>query len=231
MVSEHLILGDRWTGILACARPPTGKHVHVPTKSAECVQLVSSKAFQFVLRRVLSELNVADQLQPQFLTDVHRRSVSIEGRVPSDLERVRSLRAPRWKAVVSEAVTSLFVHSCHVLRCHQCTCLHFRRALEFQVKQCLHTCHYIGLHRLPIAYTAHIGSVAELFFPSLIHDQRLVRRKTSFSAPGRDRIYLRHGDPLLSFNRGCSAVSGNCIVNLCLLERLSLNSPNGIIVI
>ena len=30
--------------------------------------------------------------------------------------------------------------------------MHFRRALESPTKQCLHICHYIGLHRLPTAH-------------------------------------------------------------------------------
>ena len=30
------------------------------------------------------------------------------------------------------------VHLCHVLQCHHCICVHFRRALESQAKRCLH---------------------------------------------------------------------------------------------
>ena len=43
-----------------------------------------------------------------------------------------------------------------------CICAHFRRALESQVKRCLPICYHIGLHRLPTAHPAHIGSGAEL---------------------------------------------------------------------
>ena len=39
------------------------------------------------------------------------------------------------------------VHLCHVLLCHLCICVHFRRALESQAKRCFHICHHIGLHR------------------------------------------------------------------------------------
>ena len=53
--------------------------------------------------------------------------------------------------------------------------VHFRRALESLVKRCWHICHHIGLHRLPTAHPAHIGSGAELLFLSLIHDKQLVR--------------------------------------------------------
>ena len=69
----------------------------------------------------------------------------------------------------------LLVHFYHVLLGHFCTCVHFRRDLESQVKRCVHICHHIGLQRLSPAHTAHIGSGAESLFLSSIHDQRLVR--------------------------------------------------------
>ena len=44
-------------------------------------------------------------------------------------------------------VTSSHAHLCHVLLCHLCTCVHFRRAFESQAKNCFHISHYIGSHR------------------------------------------------------------------------------------
>ena len=70
---------------------------------------------------------------------------------------------------------TLYVTSSSLHLCHHSTCVHFRRALESQVKRCLHVCHHIGLHRLPTAHTAHIGRGAEILLPSLIHGQRIVR--------------------------------------------------------
>ena len=52
------------------------------------------------------------------------------------------------------------VHLCHVLLCHHCICVHFRRALESQAKRCLHISHHIGLHRLSTAHSHHIRSGA-----------------------------------------------------------------------
>ena len=43
-------------------------------------------------------------------------------------------------------------HLCHVLLCHLCICVHFRRALESQAKR--HICHHIGLHRFCTLRTA-----------------------------------------------------------------------------
>ena len=50
-------------------------------------------------------------------------------------------------------MTSSLVPLCHVLLCHHCTCVHFRRARESQVKRCLHICHHIGWHRFSTAHT------------------------------------------------------------------------------
>ena len=36
---------------------------------------------------------------------------------------------------------------CHVLLCHLCVSVHFRRALESQAKRRIHISHHIGLHR------------------------------------------------------------------------------------
>ena len=47
------------------------------------------------------------------------------------------------------------VHLCHVLLCHHCICVHFRRALESQAKRCLHINRHIGLHRLSTAHILH----------------------------------------------------------------------------
>ena len=45
------------------------------------------------------------------------------------------------------------VHFCHLLLCHHCTCVHFRRALESQAKRCIHI---LSSHRVaPIAHRAH----------------------------------------------------------------------------
>ena len=72
------------------------------------------------------------------------------------------------------SVTSSPVHLCHVLPCHHCVCVHFRRALESEVKRCFHICHHIGLHRLPIGHFSHTGNGAELLL--LIFDARPAAR-------------------------------------------------------
>ena len=59
-----------------------------------------------------------------------------------DCFRVQALTWGRHR----QDVTSSPVHLCHVLLCHHCTCVDFRRALESQAKRGLHTCHHIGLH-------------------------------------------------------------------------------------
>ena len=38
----------------------------------------------------------------------------------------------------TSTTASLCTHLCHVLLCHHCICVHFRRALESQAKLCLH---------------------------------------------------------------------------------------------
>ena len=48
------------------------------------------------------------------------------------------------------SVTFSTVHLCHVLLCHFCTCVHFRRALECQAKRCLLICYHNGLIDCPL---------------------------------------------------------------------------------
>ena len=99
----------------------------------------------------------------------------------------------RWNAELPHPLTypspepslrpqaSLDAEECDIFTCTLVSCVtvfttaHFRRTLESRVKRCLHIRHHIGLHRLPTADIAHIGSGAEFLLLSLIHKQRLVR--------------------------------------------------------
>ena len=85
-------------------------------------------------------------------------------------------RRRRGPTSISSEDCDIFpIHLCHVLLCHHCICVHFRRALESQAKRRFHTYHHIGLHLLSAAHTPHIGSGAELLLLSLIHDHWLAR--------------------------------------------------------
>ena len=49
---------------------------------------------------------------------------------------------------VKDDVGGIFpTHLCHVLLCHLCICVHFRRALSLKQNGVFHICHHIGLHR------------------------------------------------------------------------------------
>ena len=93
------------------------------------------------------------------------------------------------------------VHQCHVLLCHHCICVHFRRALESQAKRCCHICHHIGFHRL--AHSGHSphwwrSSVIAPFVdprPAACTHRTAAKRACFFQAV--NRIYLRPSDPSL----------------------------------
>ena len=95
------------------------------------------------------------------------------------------------------------VHMCHVLQCHHCICVHFRRALEFQAKTV-----FSHLSSPRVAPTCTLRTLttlaAELNYCSflVIYELQLVRaiqlRKRAClirAVAKREEIYLRPSDP------------------------------------
>ena len=113
------------------------------------------------------------------------------------------------------------VHLCHVLLCHHCTWVHFRRALESEAKRCFHICHHVGLHRFAhCALNQHWWWI-RLLLISLINESRLVPRKRAclfHAVTGGEEIYLRPSDPPL-FQFHCGAMASSAVSSvLCLRD-------------
>ena len=129
---------------------------------------------------------------------------------------------------MGSVVTFSSVHLCHVLLCHLCTCVHFRRALESQAKRCFHICHHIGSHRLSTTHSTHIDSGAELLLLSSIHDPQLVRtaqqRKTLAGFRQRtEKEHLLATEWSISFQFHCGAMATSAVSSVFYLHDAAGN--------
>ena len=124
--------------------------------------------------------------------------------LPNACEVVTSFTCALVSSVTVSTAHVLFpVHVCHVLLCHHCICVHFRRALESQSKTVFHISHHIGLHRISTLHTRPHWKRSRLLLIIV------VPRGTACSCPTaekracfmqaavkRKEIYLRPSDPL-----------------------------------